>query len=216
MKKDNYNILREKMVREQLKLRGITNPSIIKAFLNVPRELFVPEEEKLYAYEDRPLPIGYNQTISQPYMVAVMTRQLLPMGKDKVLEIGTGSGYQAAILRYLGCKVYSVERIPQLAERAEQTLTKLGLDVYIKVGDGTLGWEEFAPYDKIIVTAAAKEIPSPLIDQLKIGGRLVLPVGNIFQQELTVVDKISSQKTVKKNAGGCIFVPLIGKYGWQE
>jgi protein-L-isoaspartate(D-aspartate) O-methyltransferase len=213
---DKYKILREKMVDEQLARRGIENEHILESFLNVPRELFVPEKEKRYAYQDHPLSIGWGQTISQPYIVALMTQLLGPQEGEKVLEIGTGSGYQAAILAYLGCKVFSVERIPQLAERAKEILKSLNLNVEIKVGDGTLGWEEHALYDKVIVTAAAKEIPPPLITQLKVGGRLIIPVGEFFHQELIVLDKISEDKTVKTSAGGCIFVPLIGKYAWQK
>ena len=200
------------MVDEQLISRGIDDKSILEAFSNVPRHLFIPEGSRDYAYQDHPLPIGWNQTISQPYIVALMTQFLGPKKDEKILEIGTGSGYQAAILAYLGCDVFSVERIPELAEKAKEVLALLNFDVKINISDGSLGWPAYAPFDKIIVTAAAKVIPKPLVEQLKIKGRLVIPVGMPLHQELTVVDKLSKDEISKTYAGGCVFVPLIGKY----
>ncbi|MGC8977415.1 MAG: protein-L-isoaspartate(D-aspartate) O-methyltransferase [Candidatus Ratteibacteria bacterium] len=208
--------LREKMVKDQLIARGIKDKKVISAFLKVPREEFVPENLREYAYDDGPLPIGEGQTISQPYIVALMTECLNLKGDEKVLEIGTGSGYQAAILAEIGCKVYSIERIPVLAERAKRILEKLNYNVKIKIGDGTIGWEEYAPYDRIIVTAAGPEIPDSLISQLsENGGRLVMPVGDRFVQDLILVIK-NGEKLEKINLGGCQFVPLIGKEAWKE
>jgi len=215
MRENDYHKLRKRMVEEQLILRGINDKSILEAFLNIPRELFVSPQLRKFAYADRPLPIGYNQTISQPFMVALMTQLLHPQKGEKVLEIGTGSGYQAAILCYLGCKVFSIERIKELAEIAKKRLEELNFKVKIKIDDGTLGWEEFSPFDKIIVTAGAKIIPPPLLSQLKEGGRLVIPVGDLYHQELIVIDKKGKDKYIKNNAGGCIFVPLVGKYGFK-
>lgn len=211
----NFEQLRKQMVETQLIPRGIKDKKVIEAFLKVPREEFVPEEMKKYAYDDTPLPIGKGQTISQPYMVALMTELLQLKGGERVLEIGTGSGYQAAILAEIGCEVYSVERIPELAERAKKILQKFGYNVKIKVGDGTVGWQEWAPYDGIIVTAGGPKIPDALIEQLKEGGRLVMPVGDMYFQDLIRVTKIRG-KLYKENFGGCQFVPLKGKNGWQE
>ncbi|MCS7180855.1 MAG: protein-L-isoaspartate(D-aspartate) O-methyltransferase, partial [bacterium] len=168
------------------------------------------------AYDDCPLPIGEGQTISQPYIVALMTEALKLKEKEKVLEIGTGSGYQAAILAEIGCEVYSVERIETLAKRAEKVLSKLGYKVRIKIGDGTLGWPEFSPYDKIIVTAAGPEIPESLLSQLSENeGRLIIPIGDRFIQDLILIVK-KGKKIERNNLGGCQFVPLIGKEGWEE
>jgi protein-L-isoaspartate(D-aspartate) O-methyltransferase len=204
------------MVENQIIRRGIKDKKVIDAFLKVPRDEFVPENLKEYAYEDSPLPIGEGQTISQPYIVALMTESLKLNGKEKILEIGTGSGYQSAILAEIGCKVYSVERIEALARRAEEILTKLGYKVNIKIGDGTLGWEEFSPYDRIIVTAASPEIPEPLIEQLSENeGRLIIPVGDRYIQDLILLIK-TKDKIEKFNLGGCQFVPLIGKKGWEK
>ncbi|MCK4810456.1 MAG: protein-L-isoaspartate(D-aspartate) O-methyltransferase [Candidatus Omnitrophica bacterium] len=216
MEKNSYEEARKRMVAGQLVPRGIEDTKILDAFLNIPRHLFVPDRQKKYAYEDYPLPIGWKQTISQPFIVALMTQFLHPDKGEKALEIGTGSGYQAAILVYLGCDVYSIERIPQLAEEAKEMLNSLGLEVKIKVDDGTLGWLEAGPFDKIIVTAAAEDIPQPLIEQLKNGGRLIMPVGGFFDQELTLVDKFSNDKIVRSGVGKCVFVPLLGAYGYKE
>jgi len=211
-----FKKLREVMVFNQILNRGIDSPDILEAFSNVPRHFFVPESQKQFAYEDCPLPIGEEQTISQPYIVALMTKALDIKPGMSVLEVGTGSGWQTAILSFLGAKVYSVERINVLAQRAEQALNSLGEKVEIKVGDGTKGWPEYAPYDRIIVTAAAPYTPEPLIQQLKVGGKIVVPVGQRFQQELTVMTKIADDKTKEEKICGCMFVPLIGEYGYKE
>ncbi len=205
------------MVEEQLIPRGITDPAVLSAFLEVPRERFVPEELQKYAYEDGPLSIGFGQTISQPYMVAAMTQLLDLKPEDRTLEIGTGSGYQTAILARLCRKVYTVERIPGLLERTKETLNRLGYkNIYFRLADGTLGWEEESPYDKIIVTAAAPEVPSALIDQLKRGGVMVIPVGNRYGQDLLVVEKDEKNGIKMESRMRCVFVPLIGEQGWKE
>ena len=208
--------LRKKMVEDMIISRGIKDKKVISAFLKIPREEFVPQELKEYAYIDSPLSIGEGQTISQPYIVALMTEELKLTGNEKVLEIGTGSGYQSAILAEIGCEVYSVERIESLAKKAESILKKLGYNVKIKIGDGTLGWEEYSPYDRIIVTAAGPKIPETLLAQLSENeGRLVMPVGDKFIQDLILVIK-RGKEIEKINLGGCQFVPLIGKEGWRE
>lgn len=207
---------REHMVKEQIVSRGIKDPRVIEAFLKVPRHRFVLEKDIYEAYDDHPLPIGEGQTISQPYMVALMTECPGLEGGERVLEIGTGSGYQSAILAELAKEVYTVERFPRLAERAGIILSELGYkNVCIKLGDGSLGWEEFSPYDGIIVTAASPEIPPPLIGQLGERGRLVIPLGESFSQVLTVVEKCKD-KIDSRQICGCVFVPLVGKYGWQS
>ncbi|MBA7680175.1 Protein-L-isoaspartate O-methyltransferase [subsurface metagenome] len=212
----HYEKLREQMVRDQFIARGITDQRVLAAFYKVEREKFVPCEVRDNAYQDFPLSIGEGQTISQPYMVALMTQSLELKGDEKILEIGTGSGYQTAILAELARKVYSVERMRALAERARKLLEKLGYsNVKILLGDGTLGWEESSPYDRILVTAGARDIPRPLTDQLEEGGVMVIPVGNSYSQDLEVVRKRKNRiktATVEK----CVFVPLIGKYGWDE
>ncbi|KKM71425.1 hypothetical protein LCGC14_1430760 [marine sediment metagenome] len=212
----HYKKLRERMVREQFIARGIADQRVLAAFYKVEREKFVPSEVRDNAYQDFPLSIGEGQTISQPYMVALMTQSLELKGNERVLEIGTGSGYQTAILAELARKVYSVERMRTLAERARKLLEKLGYsNVKILLGDGTLGWEESSPYDRILVTAGAKEIPQPLTDQLEEEGVMIIPVGNSYSQDLRVVRKRKNRiktATVEK----CVFVPLIGKYGWDE
>lgn len=189
--------------------------SVKKAFENVDRKLFVPESLQDGAYSDHPLPIGFGQTISAPSMIAIMLEALDLKKGDKVLEIGTGSGYNAALIsEIVGENVFSIERIPELAEFAKNNLKKAGYKVKVFIGDGTLGYEGEAPYDKIIVTAAAPKIPEPLIKQLKIGGKLCIPVGERFFCDLIVAEKASAEKIRKKNYGGCAFVPLIGKEGW--
>jgi protein-L-isoaspartate(D-aspartate) O-methyltransferase len=181
----------------------------------IPRHLFVEEALQNQAYRDHPLPIGEKQTISQPFMVALMTEALLLTGKEKVLEIGTGSGYQTAIVAELSEKVFSVERIRPLAIRARKLLYELGyFNVEIKIFDGTFGWMEQSPFDAIVVTAGSPDIPQPLIDQLAIGGRLVIPVGNTFVQDLFRVTR-TEEGVKKESLGGCRFVKLIGKYGWK-
>lgn len=211
----NLEELRREMVETQLTPRGIYDKKVLDAFHKVPRHLFVPENVRASAYDDCALPIGEGQTISQPYMVAVMTEQLKLKGDEKVLEIGTGSGYQAAILAELSKKVYSIERVEVLSKRAEKAVKELGYtNVEFVVGDGTQGYAEAAPYDGIIVTAGCPEIPKPLIEQLKDGGRLVIPVGDRYQQILTTVIKQGS-KIITEESVPCIFVPLVGKFGWR-
>jgi protein-L-isoaspartate(D-aspartate) O-methyltransferase len=206
---------RLKMVEEQIVSRGVSDSKLIAAMKKIPRHLFVEEALQNQAYNDHPLPIGEKQTISQPYMVALMTEALLLTGKAKVLEIGTGSGYQTAILAELSEKVFSVERIRPLALRARKLLYELGyFNVEIKIFDGTFGWMEESPFDAMIVTAGSPDIPQPLVDQLAIGGRLVIPVGDAFVQDLFRVTKIE-EGIKKEDLGGCRFVKLIGKYGWE-
>lgn len=196
------------MVEEQIIARGIRDERVIQAMLKVERDQFVPENLRQFAYEDRPLPIGYGQTISQPYIVALMTSLLGLKGDEKVLEIGTGSGYQAAILAELTKEVYTIEIIPQLAKQAESRLKKLGYkNVKVKCGDGFEGWPEYAPFDCIIVTCAPEEIPPLLIQQLKEGGRMVIPVGK-FWQELKLVVKENGKIKVK-DIIPVRFVPMI-------
>ena len=212
---DSFKELRSEMVSRQIFSRGITGPKILEAFKSVARHVFVPDSQKSFAYNDCPLPIGNDQTISQPFIVALMTKTLDVKAGMSVLEIGTGSGYQAAILGFLGAKVYSVECIEPLAKKAQELFSLLGYKIAVKIGDGTLGWPENSPYDRIIVTAAAPEIPEALIAQLKIEGKLVIPLGKRFTQDLVVVCKISQSEVKKESICGCRFVPLVGKYGWN-
>ena len=212
----DFETQRENMVETQIKRRGIKNPRVLSAMLKIPRHVFVPSNFQKLAYSDQPLPIGEGQTISQPYMVALMTEALDPQPEDKILEIGTGSGYQSAILAELCRELYTVERIPQLTIRAQNILHDLGYEnVFFRTGDGSQGWSEFAPYDKIIVTAGAPQIPQPLIQQLKEGGRMVIPVGSRFTQELKLITKREKDVEIE-NICGCVFVPLWGKYAWEE
>jgi len=207
---------RERMVQTQLVARGIRDPKVLYAMGKVLRHLFVEEALRNQAYGDFPLPIGEQQTISQPYMVAFMTEALELLGTEKVLEIGTGCGYQAAILAELAPQVFSIERIHSLAARARRTLESLRyFNVNIKVGDGTLGWPEEAPFDGIMVTAAAPAIPKPLLDQLAPRGRLVIPVGDRYSQTLMVARQ-TPEGLKYDYRGGCRFVKLIGSYGWEE
>jgi len=200
---------REKMV-ELIRSRGIKDERVISAMLKVPRHLFVDKSQWKSAYDDRPLPIGYGQTISQPYIVALMTESLGIKKGEKVLEIGTGSGYQAAILAELTDKVYSVEIIEELGKRADRVLKSLGYKVRIKIDDGYNGWEEYAPFDAIIVTCAPDHVPPPLIQQLKVGGRMVIPVGPTgLYQTLWLIKKETEEKLIYKNLGDVLFVPLV-------
>ncbi|MFH1313334.1 MAG: protein-L-isoaspartate(D-aspartate) O-methyltransferase [Candidatus Eisenbacteria bacterium] len=216
MKQGNLEAKRSQMVEQQILSRGVQDRLVLEAMRKVPRHLFVPSERVDSAYADRPLPIGCGQTISQPYMVAVMTEALALEGHEKVLEIGTGSGYQAAILAEITDHVVSLERQPELADAAAQTLKALGyVNVEIMVGDGSKGYPERAPYDGILVTAGAPDMPHVLIEQLTDGGRLVIPVGNSFQQTLTRVTRRGDDYETEK-LEGCVFVPLIGEYGWKE
>lgn len=208
----NYAEERERMVERQLVSRDITDEDVLQAFRSVPRHRFVPERRRDRAYGDHPIPVGEGQTISQPYMVASMTELLRVDDGAKVLEVGTGSGYQAAILAELGARVISIERHSSLAEQARSLLDELGYDVTVTVGDGTRGYEDGAPYDGIIVTAAAPEIPQALQDQLK-GGRLVIPVGSRVSQQLVLGTKKDGRFTTEERFG-CRFVPLLGEDGW--
>jgi len=211
----DYKKLREEMVKKQLIPRGINDRKVLDAFLKVEREKFVPLSSRRDAYRDFPLSIGEGQTISQPYMVALMTQCLELTGSEKVLEIGTGSGYQTAILALLSRQVYSVERIPSLAERAKKLLSEMGYsNVRIFVGDGSMGLKEYSPYERILVTAGAGDIPPPLIEQLDEEGIMVIPVGDVYSQELIVAKK-QKGKILKRRVERCVFVPLIGKYGWE-
>ncbi len=204
------------MVERQIRARGISDPLVLAAMRKVPRHLFVPEEYQAAAYDDRPLPIGGGQTISQPYMVASMTAALGLAGDEKVLEIGTGSGYQAAILAEIAEKVVTVERRQDLQKRAARLLRELGYaNVEAVTGDGSGGYAPRAPYDAVIVTAGAPRIPEALVEQLADGGRLVVPVGSAFHQTLTRVTKRAG-RVETENLEGCVFVPLIGEHGWGE
>jgi len=202
---------RGQMVDYQIIRRGITNQCVVAAMRIVPRHKFVPPEYRDFSYNDRPLPIGYNQTISQPYIVAAMTDALDLSPEDKVLEIGTGSGYQAAILAQLVSNVYSIEIVPELAERAEQTITELGYtNIHFKCGDGYQGWPGESPFDAIIVTCAPDEIPKPLIDQLADNGRIIIPVGGRYSQELVRVTR-KGKELIKERLMYVIFVPMTGE-----
>lgn len=208
----DFAVLRKRMVEEQLIPRGIKNHKVLDAFKKIERDKFVPEELRTSAYADFPVPIGEGQTISQPYIVALMTERLDLTGEEKILEIGTGSGYQTAILAELAQEVYSIERFVILSQRAQKLLTDLGYtNIKLRVGDGTLGWQEAAPFDRIIITAATPTIPFPLTEQLKENGKLILPLGESFSQLLTLVEK-KKDKLEFTNICGCVFVPLVGKY----
>lgn len=199
-----------------LRRKGITDERVLAAMAKIPRHVFVEEKFRSQAYEDRPLPIGCGQTISQPFMVALMTQLLDLRPEDRVLEIGGGSGYHTAILASLARQVVSIERIPELAEKAAARLAQLGLDnVIVTVGDGTTGWSSLAPYDAILVAAGSPDIPQPLIDQLHIGGRLVIPVGEERLQRLIRVIKGERENRIEDH-GGCVFVKLLGQHGWEE
>lgn len=212
----DYKELREFMVNTQLIPRGIKDERVLTVMKKIPRHLFVPEYIQHRAYDDMALSIGEGQTISQPYMVAIMTELLELKGNEKVLEIGTGSGYQAVILAELSKEVYTVERIETLANRAREKFNALGYkNIYIKIGDGTLGWKEMSPFDRIIITAGCPDIPEPLIEQLNDNGIVVAPVGDRFSQQLIKINKTSG-KLLRQYHTPCVFVPLIGKYGWHE
>lgn len=212
----NYQKARDRMVETQLVARGIRDVRVLEALRRVPRHLFVEEALKEQAYSDYPLPIGEKQTISQPYIVALMSEALALKGDEKLLEIGTGSGYQAAILAELAERVFSMERFPALAYRANQILQKLGYqNILIRVADGSLGWPDEAPFDGIMATAGTPKIPQPLVDQLNVGGRLVLPVGDRLSQELVLVER-TAEGIEKTNLGGVRFVDLVGKWGWED
>ncbi len=206
---------RDRMVAEQLVKRGIADPLVLEAMRSTPRHLFVDPALRDRAYGDHPLPIGEGQTITQPFMVARMTELLRLTGKEKVLEIGTGSGYQAAVLARLAARVCTVERIPKLATRARETLEAIGAsNVWVRTANGTFGWPDEAPFDRIVVTAGGPSVPPPLFEQLAEGGRMVMPVGSEDSQRLQVVDKISGEAKMTEDSG-CVFVKLIGKYAWE-
>jgi len=212
----DYAAQRRLMAEHQLKSRGIDDPRVLQVMGEVPRELFVPIHQKPNAYADGPLPIGHGQTISQPCIVALMTQSLRLEGAERVLELGTGSGYQTAILAQLAAHVYTVERIADLAERARELLEgRLGLqNISFKVGDGTLGWEEEAPFDRIIATAAAPHAPRALLSQLCPGGHLVAPVGSEYSQTLTRFTSDEEGRWRTEDICPCVFVKLVGKDGW--
>ncbi len=199
-----------RMVEAQIRFRGIRDPAVLQAMERIPRHRFVPPEYRYQAYGDHPLPIGYGQTISQPYIVALMTELLRPRPEHRVLEVGTGCGYQAAVLAEIVAQVYTVEIIPELAQEARERLAAMGYtNIHIRHGDGYNGWPESAPYDGIVVTAAAPEVPPPLIEQLADGGRLVIPVGERFGfQDLWLLQK-EGQRVRRTNYGGVLFVPLV-------
>jgi protein-L-isoaspartate(D-aspartate) O-methyltransferase len=210
-----YRDARQVMVETQIKRRGVADPRVLTAMGKVPRHRFVPKHLWEQAYGDYPLPIGEDQTISQPYIVALMTEALELRGGEKVLELGTGSGYQAAVLAELAAQVFSMERLPSLAQAAEQALSSLGYtNVQVRVADGTLGWLEEAPFDAILVTAGSPQVPPPLVEQLAVGGRLVIPVGDSYTQTLTRVRR-TAEGLKYEYLGGCRFVKLIGKHGWE-
>ena len=197
--------------------RGVKDRRVIDAMLKVPRHKFVEEALEGQAYQDAPLPIGEKQTISQPYMVAVMSEALVLNGSETVLEVGTGSGYQAAVLALLADRVFSLERIPSLARRARKVLDECGFSkVNIRVADGTHGWQDMAPFDAIVVTAGAPEVPQDYLDQLTVGGRLIIPVGNRNDQILMRITRTGEQEYQEEQMLGCRFVPLIGNHGWQS
>ena len=205
---DPFSGERGRMVADQLLARGIRDPRVLSAVSEMPRHQFVPSKEQGMAYEDRPLSIGFEQTISQPYIVALMTEHLRLKPEAKVLEIGTGSGYQTAVLARLARKVYSIERIPELAERAIHRLESLGIsNVQVRVGDGSPGWPEEAPFDGILVTACAAAVPQPLAEQLADGGRMVIPLGEGLQQMLTLIER-RGDALESRPICGCLFVPL--------
>jgi protein-L-isoaspartate(D-aspartate) O-methyltransferase len=212
----DFTAQRQQMVQQQLITRGITDARVLGAMGKVPREEFVPTDSRAASYEDGPLPIGYGQTISQPYIVAFMTEQLRPQPGDRVLEVGTGSGYQAAILAGLVSEIYSIEIVEPLAKNAETTLQRLGCkNVHLKIGDGYKGWPEEAPFDAIIVTCAPERVPQSLVDQLKDGGRMVVPVGERFAQELYLLEKKGGQ--LKQSATLPVrFVPMTSEAPKQK
>ncbi len=211
-----YRRARERMIQDQIVARSISDRKVIEALRRVPRHLFVGEGFRDRAYGDYPLPIGEGQTVSQPYMVALMTQALALQGHEKVLEIGTGSGYQTAVLAEIVPRVFSVERLTPLARRARQLLDELGYHgVTIRTSDGTRGWAEEAPFDAIIVTAGAPDVPEKIPEQLGEGGRMVIPVGDAQSQSLLRITRHDGE-FIRETLGGCVFVKLIGQYGWAE
>jgi len=206
---------RERMVEEQLVARGVADARVLAAMRRIPRHRFVEEALRDRAYGDHPLPIGDGQTISQPFIVGRMTELLALGGREKVLEIGTGSGYQAAVLAELAARVCTIERIPKLASRARLVLEELGYrNVWVRVANGTLGWPDEAPFDRILVAAGGPSVPPPLFEQLAEGGRMVMPVGEVTGQVLKVIDKVHGEMRTSEHAA-CVFVKLVGKYAWE-
>ena len=213
---DKFERERKQMVREQIERRGLHERRLLTVLETVPRHLFVPEEYRYAAYEDGPLPIGFGQTISQPYIVALMTDFLSLKGNERVLEVGTGSGYQAAILGMLAKEVHTIEFIPELATRADKLLKELGMDnIHVHFGDGSLGWPELAPYQGILVAAAAPQVPKALLHQLEDGGRLILPVGGRGMQILEIWERNGDDFKCKTETA-VAFVPLRGEQGWDQ
>ena len=213
---DPYAELRREMVEKQIRSRGISDPRVLSAMERVLRHEFVPDVHRARAYEDSPLPIGEGQTISQPYIVAAMTAALQLTGTERVLEIGIGSGYQAAILSLLAAEVYTIERSATLAHSASERLARLGYrNVHVHCGDGTLGLPEFAPFDAILVGASAPAIPAPLAAQLAQGGRMIIPIGDTDSQELRLIERVGEGFHIR-SLDPCRFVPLVGRYGWRE
>lgn len=213
----DFSLDRARMVRDQIERRGIKNQAVLEAMLKVPRHLFVPPEYQSQAYADHPLPIDCGQTISQPYIVGLMSELILPNQNNRVLEIGAGSGYQAAILSYLVAEVHSVDRHSTLIKKAQTIIDELSItNVHFHIGDGSKGLQEFAPYDAILITAAAPKVPIPMLDQLKVGGRLVLPVGERWSQTLERWTKVSEGSYDQDVDIPVSFVPLIGEFGWSE
>jgi protein-L-isoaspartate(D-aspartate) O-methyltransferase len=215
---DRYAKQRKKMVDSQIRSRGVRDERVLRAMEKIPRHLFIDEGLIDQAYNDNPLPIGEKQTISQPYIVALMTEALELKGREKVLELGTGSGYQAAILAELADRVFTVERLASLAQKARKLLESLNYyNVVIRVGDGTYGWREESPFDAIAVSAGSPSIPRMLVEQLAIGGRLVIPVGGRYSQSLVKLTRLSENPddVKKEDLGGCRFVSLIGEHGWK-
>jgi protein-L-isoaspartate(D-aspartate) O-methyltransferase len=211
---DPFQARRHRMVEEQLAGQGIHDRRVLDAFRKVPRHVFVPETEAAQAYENHPVPIGQGQTISQPYMVAVMTQALALQGGEKVLEIGSGSGYQTAILKAVGGDIYTVERLPELSERARRNVELAGyFNVHYRTGDGTRGWPEEAPFDRVIVTAGAPSLPLSLVEQLRDGGSMVIPVGGEEEQELLLVRR-ERGRVSRERICTCVFVKLWGEEGW--
>ena len=209
-----FESLRRRMVEEQLAGQGIRDERVLAAFRQIPRHLFVPEEKREQAYENHPVAIGQGQTISQPYMVACMTEALALRGGEKVLEVGSGSGYQTAVLKALNADVYTVERLPELSERARENVERAGFGgVHYRVGDGSRGWSEEAPFDRVIVTAGAPTMPVSLVEQLKDGGSMVIPVGGEETQDLLLVRRGEGRVT-RERICSCIFVKLLGDEGW--
>jgi len=214
-----YQEQRQEMIKT-LRIDGyIKTDKVADAMNTIPRHRFLPKDQKIYAYEDRPLPVGKNQTISAPHMVAIMTEALELKEDEKVLEIGAGTGYHSAVVAHIVKEgyIYTVEKIEELAQKARENIKKTGyINTEVITGDGTQGYQKKAPYDRISVTASAPDIPTPLIEQLKPGGQMLIPIGTRYHQNLIKIIKTHNGEITKKNLGGCIFVPLIGKHGWKN